>query len=226
MSDQPDQPPVDTPPPDGAPVEGTPSDEHVRTPSRTMAWLGMGAVAVALGLLWMVPTLGEQDEQTALLEAGAGIGEEDTSAVGKPARLDFTLKDMSGVDVKLASFKGKVILLNFWATWCGPCKVEIPDLVSLQDEYKDDLVVLGVLVQDDMNDAIAPFAREYKINYPLLDGNNREDVELAYGPFYGIPSSVIVGRDGRIAMKHAGIRTREQFEREIVALVSQSASSE
>ena len=65
-----------------------------------------------------------------------------------PRRLDFKLKDMHGVDVKLESFKGKVILLNFWATWCGPCKAEIPSLVELQEKYADDLVVLGFSVDD------------------------------------------------------------------------------
>ena len=65
-----------------------------------------------------------------------------------PRKLDFTLKDMHGVDVQLESFKGKVILLNFWATWCGPCQAEIPSLVELQEQYKDDLVVLGLSVDD------------------------------------------------------------------------------
>ena len=216
---------------DGASAHGIgpagemPPEAGGRAPSRTVAWLGMAAVAVTLGLLWMVPTLDEHQDDASFEEAyGTGEG---GAAIGSPARLDFTMTDMNGVDVKLASFKGKVILLNFWATWCGPCKVEIPDLVSLQDQYRDDLVVLGVLVQDEMNDTIPPFASQYKINYPLLDGNNREDVESAYGPFWGIPSTVIIGTDGRIAQKHSGIRSREQFEREIAALLPEDdAASE
>jgi thiol-disulfide isomerase/thioredoxin len=203
-----------TPPPEGAPpVEGG-------RPSRTAAWLGMGAVAVALGLLWMMPGTNEPPPD-GVGQGGSGaetLGEDDVSAVGMPARLNFTMTDMNGVDVKLASFKGKVILLNFWATWCGPCKVEIPDLVHLQTEYSEDLVVLGVLVQDEI-DKVPPFAAEYKINYPLLDGNNREDVEGAFGPFWGIPSSVIIGRDGRIVVKHSGIRSLEQLDREIKPLL-------
>lgn len=200
------------PPQDGA-APPTPVEQP---PSRKMAWLGMAAVGITLGLLWMVPTLDEPDEIS--FEEAYGTGEEG-AALGTPAKLDFTMKDMNGVDVKLATFKGKVILLNFWATWCGPCKIEIPDLVALQDRYRDDLVVLGVLVQDDMNETIPAFASQYKINYPLLDGNNREDVETAYGPFWGIPSSVIIGPDGLIAQKHSGIRSRDQFEREIAALL-------
>jgi thiol-disulfide isomerase/thioredoxin len=139
-------------------------------------------------------------------------------ANAKPANFDFTLKDVDGNQVSLASYKGKVVLLNFWATWCGPCKAEIPDLVELQAQYRDDLVVLGFSV-DDTVDKLLPYASEYKINYPVLVGNGREDVQDAYGPLWGIPVSVIIGRDGTIAKKHSGIASKEQFEREIKSLL-------
>jgi thiol-disulfide isomerase/thioredoxin len=138
--------------------------------------------------------------------------------VGKDAPLDFTLKDMHGADVTLSSFKGKVILLNFWATWCGPCKAEIPALVMLQDQYRNDLVVLGVSI-DDTVEKLTPYAAEYQMNYPVLVGNGREDFQDAYGPMWGIPVTVFVDRDGRVAKKHAGIATKEQFEQEIKALL-------
>jgi thiol-disulfide isomerase/thioredoxin len=138
--------------------------------------------------------------------------------IGKPAPMHYTLQDMNGVDVKLDAFKGKVVVVNFWATWCGPCKAEIPDLVALQTQYKDDLVVLGISVDDKAED-MKPYAAEYKINYPLLVGNGRQDVQDAFGPLYGVPVSVIVGRDGKIAKKHSGIASREQFEAEIQSLL-------
>jgi thiol-disulfide isomerase/thioredoxin len=210
---------------EAAAAVGAPAGEAPNR-SRTVAWIGMAAVAVALGLLWLVPVADDHSHDRRALETGAGIGEEDAAAIGKPARLDFTMKDMNGVDVKLASFKGRVILLNFWATWCGPCKVEIPDLVALQEQYRDDLVVLGVQVQDEMNSSIPAFAKEFKINYPLLDGNNREDVEIAFGPFYGIPATVVIDRDGVIAMKHAGIRSKEQLQQVIEPLVGATGDSE
>jgi thiol-disulfide isomerase/thioredoxin len=188
--------------------------------SRRAAWLAMGAVALALGLIWLAPGLSDHARESATEgEQVEFPGEpEDGKAAGKAAPLHFTLKDMNGVDVKLAAFKGKVILLNFWATWCGPCKAEIPSLVELQTQYGDDLVVLGFSV-DDTVEKMRPYAAEYKINYPLLVGNGRDDVQEAFGPLYGIPVSVIIDREGRIAKKHSGIASKSQFEREIKALL-------
>jgi thiol-disulfide isomerase/thioredoxin len=188
--------------------------------SRRAAWLAMGAVALALAVIWMAPGLGDTHvDETAQGDTTEYPGDPDDATVtGKPAPLHFTLKDMNGVDVKLAAFKGKVILLNFWATWCGPCKAEIPSLVELQEQYGDDLVVLGFSV-DDPVEKMRPYAAEYKINYPLLVGNGREDVQEAFGPLYGIPVSVIIDREGRIAKKHSGIASKAQFEREIKSLL-------
>ena len=217
-----------TPTPDGPPEAPPSADagadvvpEAEGRPSPRSMWLAMGAVALALGLIWLAPGIG--DIHPGDTAADGTITEypgepDDAQATGKPAPLHFTLKDMNGADVKLASFKGKVILLNFWATWCGPCKAEIPSLVELQEEYGDDLVVLGFSV-DDPVEKMRPYAEQYKINYPLLVGNGREDVQEAFGPLFGIPVSVIIGRDGKIAKKHSGIATKAQIEREIKALL-------
>jgi len=208
-----DMKPVDAEQPEPGP-ESAPGPEKPQ--SRKAIWLAMGAVALALGLIWVAPGIEPHvDEATSADFPGEP---EDSEAAGKPARLDFTLKDMHGVDVHLASFKGKVILLNFWATWCGPCRAEIPSLVELQEQYADDLVVLGFSV-DDTADKLLPYATEFKMNYPVLVGNGREDVQEAFGPLFGIPVSVIIGRDGIIAKKHSGIATKEQIEREIKALL-------
>jgi len=139
-------------------------------------------------------------------------------ADAKPAKMDFMIKDLDDKDVSLASFKGKVVLLNFWATWCGPCKAEIPGFVELQARYKDKLVVLGFSV-DDPADKARAFANEYKINYPILLGHGREDVQDAYGPIWGIPASFVISKDGRVCRKHLGIAPKAVFEKEIVALM-------
>ena len=137
----------------------------------------------------------------------------------KMANLNFTVKDMNGKDVTFSSFKGKVILLDFWATWCGPCKVEIPGFVDLYTRYQSrGLVVLGFSVDDPVS-KLKPYAAQLKMNYPVLVGNGRNDVQEAFGPNWGLPTSYLIGRDGRICKKHTGFATKEQFEKEITGLL-------
>ena len=138
-------------------------------------------------------------------------------ADAKPAK-DFTLPTLDGKQLSLSSFKGKVVLLNFWATWCGPCKAEIPGFVELQQQYKNDLVVLGLSV-DDPADKAKAFADQYKVNYPMVLGLGRDDIQDAYGPIYGIPASFLISRDGKVCKRHLGIAPKAQFEREIKALL-------
>jgi len=199
-------------------VPNVPNDPNVQTvptestgstaarPSRTALWLAMSSVALAIALVWFAPGIEDHEH----LEGAA--------VAGSAAPLDFTLKDMHGGDVELDSFDGKIVLINFWATWCTPCKAEIPDLVALQDKYKDDFIVLGISV-DDTAEQIKPYAAEYKVNYPMLIGNKRLDVQDALGPLGAVPVSILVDRKGIIALKHTGIFTREQLETEIRALL-------
>ena len=142
-------------------------------------------------------------------------------ADAKPANWDFKLKDLDGKEVTLASFKdsNKVVLLNFWATWCGPCKAEIPGFVELQEKYKDKLTIIGYSV-DDTADLAKKYAAEYKMNYPILLGEGREDVQDAYGPIWGIPASFIISKDGRVCRKHMGIAPKAVFEKEVLALMN------
>jgi thiol-disulfide isomerase/thioredoxin len=203
------QPPATPPEPAGG-----------RLSRRARAWLGLGALVVALTLLTMLsqPEGLDPDAPPPAADGSAAAESEGGAVAGKPANLGFTLKDMNGVDVALASFKGKVILLNFWATWCAPCRVEIPYLIELQKQYADDLVVLGVSV-DDSAEKLKPYASEMQINYPLLIAAGRQEFQDAYGPFYGIPVTVFVGRDGTVHKKHSGIASKEQFEHEIKLLL-------
>ena len=152
-------------------------------------------------------------------------------ADAKTANLNFTMKDMHGKDVRLADYKGKVILLDFWATWCGPCKFEIPSFVKLQEQYgRRGFQVIGVSV-DDTVDKLEPFVKEFKMNYPVLQGLGHNDVQDAYGPIWGIPISVLISRDGKICAKHTGLppsksageplekAVKDAFEAEILALL-------
>ena len=185
-------------------------------------WLAMGSVAVALAAFIFAPQSDFDDAAPPPAADSQAAGDQEQKSggaiPGQDAPLGFTIKDMNGVDVKLESFKGKVILVNFWATWCGPCKEEIPWLVELQQQYADDLVVLGLSV-DDPVEKLKPYATEFKMNYPVLVGNGRQDVQDAFGPIWGIPISVIIDRDGKVSKKHSGIASKEQFEQEIKALL-------
>src|SRR5665213_3335173 len=140
-------------------------------------------------------------------------------AGAKPANLNFTLKDMRGQDVVLSRFKGKVLLLDFWATWCEPCKVEIPAFVDFQEKYgKDGLQMVGISI-DDTPAQLEPYVKDMKMNYPVLVGKDRDDVQDAFGPLVGIPVTVVISRDGKVCASHAGLTGRDAFEQEIKALL-------
>lgn len=137
----------------------------------------------------------------------------------RQANLDFTLEDMHGTKVRLSDFKGKVILLNYWATWCGPCKVEIPIFNELYTKYKDQgLVILGVSVDDDAP-TLKEFVKTTPMNYPVLLAAGQEDVLEAAGPVYGYPTSFYIDRTGAVCGRHVGLGTKESFETAIKGLL-------
>ena len=134
------------------------------------------------------------------------------------ARLDFTLKDMNGREVRLSDFKGRPLVINFWATWCAPCKHEIPSFVELVEKYKDqNLTILGISTDDSAED-LRKFAAEFKMNYPVLVGLGHDELIEAYEAELMIPVTWFVKRDGTVALKHAGTQTKDWFERQMLAL--------
>ncbi|PYT52549.1 MAG: hypothetical protein DMG43_11415 [Acidobacteria bacterium] len=130
---------------------------------------------------------------------------------------DFNLTGLDGKAVTLAGYKDKAILLNFWATWCGPCRAEIPDLVELQNKYRDHLQIIGLVVDDDDRDAIKKFVAEFAINYPVALATN--DLRLQYGGIPALPTSFVLDAAGRIVQKHEGLRDPLLYETEIRALL-------
>jgi len=139
----------------------------------------------------------------------------------KPAKLNFSFKDTNGKKVSLSDFKGKVILLDFWATWCIPCKQEIPGFIALQNKFGDrGLQIVGLSVDDPLN-AAKTYAAQMKMNYPILLAEGKEDILKAYDPIPSIPVSVIIDRRGRIAARHLGIASKDVFEKEIVPLLDE-----
>ncbi len=138
------------------------------------------------------------------------VPEPDPSA--EVARLDFTVKDMNGNEVRLADFKGRPLVVNFWATWCNPCKHEIPSFVELVEKYKSqNLTILGISTDDSPED-LRKFAAEYKMNYPVLVGLGKDELLEAYDASFAIPVTWFIKRDGTVALKHAGTQSREWFE--------------
>jgi thiol-disulfide isomerase/thioredoxin len=142
-------------------------------------------------------------------------------ANAKPAKLNFTLQDFTGKTVKLSDYKGKVILLDFWATWCEPCKLEIPWFIEFQKKYgANGFQAIGVSV-DDTAAQLTPYVARMKMNYPVLQGKDHDDIQNAYGPLVGIPVTVVISRDAKMCVKHLGISSKENFEKEIKSLLAQ-----
>ena len=128
----------------------------------------------------------------------------------KPAP-DFALKDADGKVVKLSDYKGKVVLLDFWATWCGPCKIEIPWFMDIQRKVKDrGFEVLGVAMDDEGWEIVKPFATKMGINYRLVIGNDM--TAQAYGGVDALPTTFLIDRTGKIAAVHVGLSSKKEFE--------------
>jgi cytochrome c biogenesis protein CcmG/thiol:disulfide interchange protein DsbE len=130
---------------------------------------------------------------------------------------EFKLNGLDGKALTLANSRGKVILLNFWATWCGPCQAEIPDLIALQQKYKDQLQIIGLIVDEDDANAVKQVVAETRINYPVAMAS--QEVRTQYGGIAALPTSFVLDTQGRIVQKHQGLRDPVLYETEIRALV-------
>ena len=189
------------------------------TAPRSRRWL-WGAVPVAAALLVMLTVPAAR--------AVAGMNEPPVSMeklhwmlmyhwhalvalVHGPARApDFALADASGKTVRLSDYRGKVVLLNFWATWCAPCKAEVPWFVDLQKTYKDDLVVLGVSFDEDGWKSVRPFIEERQVNYPVVLAS--PELPDQYRKIENLPATLMIDRDGRIQGTHLGLASKAQYE--------------
>lgn len=136
---------------------------------------------------------------------------------------EFSVIALDGKQLNLASYRGKVILLDFWATWCGPCREEIPIFVQLQNKYRDrGLQIIGISM-DDGPEPVRQFYRDFHMNYPVALGGAR--LGELYGGIFGLPIAFLIGRDGRIDAKHAGPTNPSMWEGEITRLLAENGSS-
>jgi len=135
---------------------------------------------------------------------------------------DFTLQSLDGKTVRLSDFRGKAVLLNFWATWCSPCKIEMPWFVELQKQYgPEGLQVVGVAMDDASTKEIADFAKEMGVNYPVLIG--KESVGDAYGGVQFLPENFYIDRNGKVLDRAFGLKGLGEIEDEIKRIVASTA---
>jgi peroxiredoxin len=175
--------------------------------SYLLAGIGVGLVAMALGYLF--------DHSEPLGSSKAASVQPDKKRHNAP---DFALKDGDGKLVHLSDYRGKVVLLDFWATWCGPCKIEIPWFKEFQRKYQErGLVVLGVSMDDEGWEVVKPFVAREKMNYRVCIGNDQ--TAQLYGGIDALPTTFLIDREGKIAAVHVGLADRKEFENGIEQLL-------
>jgi peroxiredoxin len=134
---------------------------------------------------------------------------------------DFTLQSIDGETIRLSDFRGKAVLLNFWATWCAPCRIEMPWFVEMQDRYAaEGLQVVGVAMDDSSPNDIEKFANDLRVNYPILVGE--ATVGNAYGGLQFLPATFYIGRDGKVVDTVFGLKTRNEIEEDIKKALAQA----
>ncbi|MCF7804387.1 MAG: TlpA family protein disulfide reductase [Candidatus Marinimicrobia bacterium] len=133
---------------------------------------------------------------------------------------DFTLTNQHGEEISLSDYRGEVVILDFWATWCPPCKAEIPGFVDLYEKYGDEnLEIIGISLDRDGWNAVRPFLEEYDVNYPVALGN--QQLVEQYGNIRSIPTTFVIGKDGEIRRKYVGFREDVVFEQDYREFVSE-----
>lgn len=147
-----------------------------------------------------------------LLLAGSAASAQNRKAA------DFTLTTADGKVVELSKLQGKVVLVNFWATWCGPCRREIPDFIEVYQEYKSKgFEIVGIALDEEGFDLVTPFVKKYKIPYPVVIGSGKE--VRAYGGFEVIPTTFLIDRKGMIVDEHMGLMTKADLIKKLKSVL-------
>jgi thiol-disulfide isomerase/thioredoxin len=136
---------------------------------------------------------------------------------------EFKGRDLNGKDISLDAYKGKVVLLNFWATWCGPCREEIPSLIALQAKYHDQMQIVGMNVDDEDETEVRAVVQGEGINYPVV--MTTPQVRIAYGGIGALPTVFIINTEGRVVQKHIGLFNPALYETEVRALLGMPVSA-
>ena len=171
-------------------------------------------LALALGGFMAVRYTREVGEHlTSSTDASSTTGKPRIRFIKNPKPIpELTMTTLDGKTITSKDLAGKVVIVNFWATWCAPCRAEIPDLVKLQTQYKDQLVIIGVLSEDEPGPHVSRFAADYKINYPIVP--ETKELAAAFPGIYALPTTFMVGPDGKMMQKHIGQIRPAQIELE------------
>lgn len=181
---------------------------------RVILWIAI--VALAIGVYAGLQRFSRQGDAT--LATGSSGTASDATGARLRAAPELSITDINGATVHTADYKGKVVVVNFWAAWCVPCAEEIPQFVALQKKYQDQgLQVIGVSVEDDPKE-LRDFCRKSQVNYPVAPSNLT--LADAFGGVLGLPTTFVIGRDSRIHGKHDGTTDFAALEKEVVALLN------
>lgn len=183
-------------------------------------WVNSANVRKRVAFLWTTFIVMALLTAISFVHGADRTGRNSPDLSGKAAP-DFALTNLSGQMVRLSGFKGKIILLDFWATWCPPCRKEIPDFIQLQKQYSGkDFTVLGVALDDEGASVVKPLVQKLGVNYPLVIGNTR--VAAAYGGIQALPTAFLIGRNGKILNSFVGARDKSEWEQTIQRAVQQA----
>jgi thiol-disulfide isomerase/thioredoxin len=178
------------------------------------AWLLPGVVCLSIAALAGCSSAGSGGEGVGggAADVTKDSGEKVTVELLKEAPVlpAFTVTDLDGKKMSSADWKGKVVLVNFWATWCGPCRAEIPDLVALQEKYRDHVIVIGISEDEGPVDVVRKFASDYKVNYPVAMTN--PEIEKLFPGIIALPTTFVLDKDGKVAQKHVGLLHARETE--------------
>ena len=182
--------------------------------------LGVLSVVMLVAAVWAAARVGRRLDGPAEESAAA------TDSANSPIALQFyrdptpvpaiTMTDLDGHTLSSASWRGKVVIVNFWATWCGPCRAEIPDLVALQTKYRDRLQIIGVSEDDDPPETVRKSAAQLKVNYPVV--MSTPELRKVFTGVSALPTSFIVDREARVVQRHVGMLVAATTEAETRSL--------
>jgi len=191
--------------------------------------LALGVILLVVAAVW----LAERNVHRSEGAVAAAEAEPDSTAASAPATLrffrnpaaakPFTVRTIDDREISLDTFKGKVTIVNFWATWCPPCRAEIPDLIALQEKYRGQLQVIGISEDEDGPEVVRQYVADHKMNYPIA--MTSPELEKLFPGVSALPTSFVIDREGRIVQKHVGMLNAALTEQETRALAGLSVGA-